>query len=85
MPSKCSKVRTDGVYGHNAGAGEYGDMMDEDTLDTANVTRLALQSAAPVADLVPTTELMLAEAPKDNDRAHGAPGSGMEEMDGTNV
>ena len=36
------------------------------------VTRLALQNAASVAGLLLTTEVMIAEAPKEDDHAHGA-------------
>src|ERR1700742_2638588 len=70
-----------GAYGYNAGTGEYGDMIDAGILDPAKVTRLALQNAASVAGLLLTTEVMIAEAPKDEaDHAHGAPG-GMGGMD----
>ncbi len=60
-----------GAYGYNAGTGEYGDMLEEGILDPAKVTRLALQNAASVAGLLLTTEVMIAEAPKDDDHAHG--------------
>ncbi len=70
-----------GAYGYNAGTGEYGDMLEEGILDPAKVTRLALQNAASVAGLLLTTEVMIAEAPKDEaDHAHPAPG-GMGGMD----
>ena len=69
-----------GAYGYNAGTGEYGDMLDEGILDPAKVTRLALQNAASVAGLLLTTEVMIAEAPKDeSDHVHPAPG-GMGDM-----
>jgi chaperonin GroEL len=49
-------------------------------LDPAKVTRLALQNAASVAGLLLTTEVMIAEAPKDDhDHVHPAP-TGMEGM-----
>jgi len=70
-----------GAYGYNAGTGEYGDMIDAGILDPAKVTRLALQNAASVAGLLLTTEVMIAEAPKEDDHAHGAPGGGMGGMD----
>src|SRR6188474_1966964 len=72
-----------GAYGYNAGTGEYGDMIEAGILDPAKVTRLALQNAASVAGLLLTTEVMIAEAPKDDDHAHGggAPG-GMGGMGG---
>jgi chaperonin GroEL len=69
-----------GAYGYNAATGEYGDMLDFGILDPAKVTRLALQNAASVAGLLRTTEVMIAEAPKDDhDHVHPAP-TGMEGM-----
>jgi chaperonin GroEL len=69
-----------GAYGYNAATGEYGDMLDAGILDPAKVTRLALQNAASVAGLLLTTEVMIAEAPKDeHDHVHPAPG-GMGDM-----
>ena len=69
-----------GSYGYNAATGEYGDMLEFGILDPAKVTRLALQNAASVAGLLLTTEVMIAEAPKDeHDHAHPAPG-GMGDM-----
>ena len=72
-----------GPYGYNAATGEYGDMLDFGILDPAKVTRLALQNAASVAGLLLTTEVMIAEAPKDDhDHVHPAPGGmgGMGDM-----
>jgi len=74
-----------GAYGYNAGTGEYGDMLEEGILDPAKVTRLALQNAASVAGLLLTTEVMIAEAPKDEEHAHGAPGGGMGGMGGMDM
>jgi chaperonin GroEL len=48
-------------------------------LDPTKVTRLALQNAASVAGLLLTTEVMVAEAPKDDDHKHGG---GMPDMGG---
>ncbi|MGA1376333.1 MAG: chaperonin GroEL, partial [Steroidobacteraceae bacterium] len=65
---------------YNAATGEYGDMLDFGILDPAKVTRLALQNAASVSGLLLTTEVMIAEAPKDeHDHVHPAPG-GMGDM-----
>ena len=72
-----------GAYGYNAATGEYGDMLEFGILDPAKVTRLALQNAASVAGLLLTTEVMIAEAPKDDhDHGHPAPGGmgGMGDM-----
>jgi chaperonin GroEL len=73
-----------GTFGYNAATGDYGDMLELGILDPTKVTRLALQNAASVAGLLLTTEVMVAEAPKDeSDHAHGAPGGmgGMGGMD----
>ncbi len=67
-----------GTYGYNAATGAYGDMLDMGILDPTKVTRLALQNAASVAGLLLTTEVMVAEAPKDDDHKHG----GMPDMGG---
>jgi chaperonin GroEL len=66
-----------GTYGYNAATGEYGDMLELGILDPTKVTRLALQNAASVAGLLLTTEVMIAEAPKEeSEHAHGGPGMG---------
>jgi chaperonin GroEL len=73
-----------GTYGYNAATGDYGDMLEMGILDPTKVTRLALQNAASVAGLLLTTEVMIAEAPKDEaEHSHGAPGGmgGMGGMD----
>ena len=65
-----------GTYGYNAATGEYGDMVDMGILDPTKVTRLALQNAASVAGLLLTTEVMVAEAPKEEEHKHGMPDMG---------
>jgi chaperonin GroEL len=79
-----NKVREGkGNFGYNAATGEYGDMIEMGILDPTKVTRLALQNAASVAGLLLTTEVMVAEAPKDEEHSHPAPGGmgGMGGMD----
>ncbi len=72
-----------GAYGYNAASGEYGDMLEEGILDPTKVTRLALQNAASVAGLLLTTEVMVADAPKDeSEHAHMPPDGGMGGMGG---
>ena len=72
------KVRQgEGNFGYNAATGEYGDMIEMGILDPAKVTRTALQAAGSVAGLMITTEVMIAEAPKDD-----APASAMPDMGG---
>jgi chaperonin GroEL len=70
-----------GTFGYNAATGEYGDMIELGILDPTKVTRLALQNAASVAGLLLTTEVMIAETPKEEEHAHGAPAGGMGGMD----
>ncbi len=73
-----------GTFGYNAATSEYGDMLELGILDPTKVTRLALQNAASVAGLLLTTEVMIAEAPKEEaEHSHGAPGGmgGMGGMD----
>ena len=71
------KVRQgEGNYGYNAASGEYGDMIGMGILDPAKVTRTALQAAGSVAGLMITTEVMIAEAPKDEAAAPAMPDMG---------
>ena len=65
-----------GAYGYNAATGEFGDLLEEGILDPTKVTRLALQNAASIAGLMLTTEVMVAEAPKDEHAHGGMPGGG---------
>ena len=70
-----------GSYGYNATTGHFGDLIEAGILDPTKVTRLALQNAASVAGLLLTTEVMVAEAPKEeSEHGHGPPG-GMGGMD----
>ncbi|HZF25464.1 MAG TPA: chaperonin GroEL [Steroidobacteraceae bacterium] len=70
-----------GNFGYNAQTGEYGDLIEAGILDPTKVTRLALQNAASVAGLLLTTEVMVAEAPKDEEHSHAGPPGGMGGMD----
>ncbi|HVH83649.1 MAG TPA: TCP-1/cpn60 chaperonin family protein, partial [Steroidobacteraceae bacterium] len=69
------------AYGYNAAKGEFGDLLEAGILDPTKVTRLALQNAASVAGLLLTTEVMVAEAPKDEEHSHAGPPGGMGGMD----
>jgi chaperonin GroEL len=71
-----------GSFGYNAATGDFGDLIEAGILDPTKVTRLALQNAASVAGLLLTTEVMIAEAPKEEaEHGHGPPGGGMGGMD----
>jgi chaperonin GroEL len=78
-----NKVRDGkGSFGYNAASGHFGDLIEAGILDPTKVTRLALQNSASVAGLLLTTEVMIAEAPKDeSEHAHGGPPGGMGGMD----
>jgi chaperonin GroEL len=67
-----------GNFGWNAATGEYGDMVEMGILDPTKVTRTALQNAASIAGLMITTEAMVAEMPKEEEKMMpgGRPGMG---------
>ena len=64
-------------HGFNAYKEIYEDLMENGVIDPAKVTRLALQNAASVAGLMLTTEVMIAEKPKEKDAMPPMPGGGM--------
>ena len=68
-----------GSFGYNAATGEFGDMIDMGILDPTKVARYALQNAASVAGLLLTTEAMVAELPKKEEKMPAMPG-GMDGM-----
>jgi chaperonin GroEL len=74
-----------GSFGYNAATGTFGDMIEAGILDPTKVTRLALQNSASVSGLLLTTEVMIAEAPKDDDHGHGMPPGGMGGMGGMDM
>jgi chaperonin GroEL len=53
----------DSAYGYDVQAGEYGNLFSKGIIDPAKVVRAALQSAASVAGLLITTEVMVVEVP----------------------
>ena len=61
------------AFGYNAQTGTYGDLVAEGVIDPAKVVRCALQDAASVAGLLITTEAMVAELPKKEQRATPMP------------
>ncbi len=58
-----------GNYGYNAATEKYGDMIKMGILDPTKVTRSALQYAASVAGLMVTTECMITDLPKDDNKS----------------
>jgi chaperonin GroEL len=72
-----NKVREGkGDYGYNAATGEYGNLIEMGILDPTKVTRLALQNASSVSGLLLTTEVMVAELPKKDEKGPGMPDMG---------
>ena len=69
----------DANHGFDAQNGVYVDMVKAGIIDPAKVVRLALQGAASVAGLLVTTEVMIAEKPKEATPAVSA--GGMDGMD----
>ncbi len=69
-------------FGYNAATGEFGNMIEMGILDPTKVARSALQNAASIAGLLITTEVMVAELPKDDKPAVGSPPGGMDDMGG---
>ncbi|CAN5903261.1 chaperonin GroEL [soil metagenome] len=78
-----SKVKEGkGSFGYNATTGEYGDIVKMGIMDPTKVARTALQNAASIAGLMITTEAMVAETPKDEEKMPGRHGhGGMGDMD----
>jgi chaperonin GroEL len=70
-----------GNFGYNAATGQYGDMVEMGILDPTKVTRTALQNAASIAGLMITTEAMVAELPKKEEKHAGHSHGGMGDMD----
>jgi len=55
------------THGFNAQTGEYGDMVKMGVIDPAKVSRTALQNAASIASLMLTTDVMVTDAPEDDE------------------
>jgi chaperonin GroEL len=62
-----------GNFGYNAATGEFGDMVAMGIIDPTKVARCALQNASSVAGLLLTTEAMVTEAPKKDEKGAGGP------------
>ena len=58
-------------FGYNAATDEYGDMFEMGVIDPTKVTRTALQKASSIAGLMITTEAMVTELPKKDDKSGG--------------
>jgi len=69
-----------GSMGFNAATGVYEDLMAAGIIDPTKVTRIALQNAASVSGLLLTTEAMIAELPKKEEKSPMPSGGGMGDM-----
>ncbi|HEU0032106.1 MAG TPA: chaperonin GroEL [Kofleriaceae bacterium] len=63
-------------FGFNAAKLEYEDLIKAGVIDPAKVVRIAIQNAASVSGLMLTTETLIAEKPKKEDKAAGGHGHG---------
>jgi chaperonin GroEL len=63
-----------GAFGFNAAKLEYEDLVKAGVIDPAKVVRTALQNAASVAGLMLTTETLIAEKPKKDEKGGGGHG-----------
>jgi len=63
-----------GAFGYNAAKLEYEDLVAAGVIDPTKVVRSALQNAASVAGLMLTTETLIAEKPKKDDKGGGGHG-----------
>ena len=64
-------------FGYDAYSESYGDMIKKGIVDPAKVTRSALQNASSVAEMVLTTESLVADKPEPEAPAAAAPAGGM--------
>ena len=72
-----AKVREgQGGYGFNAAKLEYEDLIKGGVIDPAKVVRTAIQNASSVAGLMLTTETLIAEKPKKEEKGGGHEGHG---------
>jgi chaperonin GroEL len=66
-----------GGYGYNAYTLEFEDLLQSGIIDPTKVTRCALENAASIASLILTTECIVSDKPKKEEKAPaGGPGGG---------
>ena len=67
-----------GAFGFNAQTEQYEDLVKAGIIDPTKVVRCAIQNAASVASLLVTTEALVAEKPKQEEKMPAMPpGGGM--------
>ncbi len=70
-----NKVREGkGDFGYNAATDTYGELLAQGVIDPVKVVRTALQNAGSVAGLMLTTECLVAERPKNDEKNAGGGG-----------
>ena len=68
----CEKVsEMEGNKGYNAATGKFEDLVRSGIIDPTKVVRTALQNAASVSTLMLTSDALIAEKPKDDDKGGG--------------
>ena len=73
----CEKVAdAKGANGYNAATGQYEDLVKAGVIDPTKVTRSALQNAASVATLLLTSDALVAEKPKKEEKGAAGHGGG---------
>jgi chaperonin GroEL len=72
----------DSSFGYNALKNTYVNMFDAGIIDPTKVTRSAVQNAASIASMLLTTEVLVADEPKDDEDMGANPGAGMGGMGG---
>jgi chaperonin GroEL len=74
----CNEVKKNsGGYGYNAFSGVYEDLLAAGVIDPTKVTRTALENATSIAGLILTTECVISDKPKKEEKSPagaGAPG-----------
>ena len=61
----------EGNKGYNAATGKFEDLVRSGIIDPTKVARTALQNAASVSTLLLTSDALIAEKPKDDDKGGG--------------
>jgi chaperonin GroEL len=70
------RANTNPNYGFNAETETFGDLVEAGVIDPTKVTRCALQNAASIASLMLTTEALVSEIPKEEEKTPPMPPHG---------
>ena len=69
-----------GNNGYNAATDKYEDLVKRGVIDPVKVVRTSLENAASVSSLLLTSDALVAEIPKDGEKAGAAAGGGYDDM-----